>query len=87
MPNADEVISYKIPAYKLQGKAILYFAGWKRHYSLYPASKRLIAEFKEHLAPFELNKSTLRFAFTQPVPVKLIARIAKFRVQEVAGRP
>jgi len=86
VPAAEEVISYKIPTYKLQGTAILYFAGWKRFYSLYPASKRLLAKFKEDLAPFEVNKSTLRFPFTQPVPVKLIASIAKFRVQEVAGR-
>jgi len=47
LPDAQEVISYKIPACKLNGKLILYFAAWKEHYSLYPASPPLIAAFKE----------------------------------------
>ncbi|MGB9233108.1 MAG: DUF1801 domain-containing protein [Terriglobales bacterium] len=47
MPGADELISYKIPAYKLHGGIVLYFAGWKQHYSLYPASKRMVAALKD----------------------------------------
>ena len=86
VPKAEETISYKIPTYKIRGDAALYFAGWKRHYSLYPASERLVAEFREELAPYEVNKGTIRFPLSQPVPVKLIARIAKFRAKEVAGR-
>jgi uncharacterized protein YdhG (YjbR/CyaY superfamily) len=38
LPKAEEVISYSIPAYKLNGSAVLYFAGWKQHYSLYPSN-------------------------------------------------
>jgi uncharacterized protein YdhG (YjbR/CyaY superfamily) len=86
MPEAEEVISYKIPAYKLHGRVVLYFAGWKEHYSLYPASGGLVAEFREELAPYELSKGTIRFPLSQPVPVKLIERIAKFRAQEAAKR-
>ena len=86
MPEAEEVISYKIPAYKLHGRVVLYFAGWKEHYSLYPAKATLVAEFREELAPYELSKGTIRFPLSQPVPAKLIERIAKFRAQETAGR-
>jgi uncharacterized protein YdhG (YjbR/CyaY superfamily) len=83
LPEAEEVISYKIPAYKVHGSPLLYFAGWSQHYSLYPATDRVIAAFKEELAPYEVNKSTIRFPFSQPIPVELIARIAKFRAKEV----
>jgi uncharacterized protein YdhG (YjbR/CyaY superfamily) len=86
VPAAEESISYKIPTYKLHGFPMLYFAGWKRHYSLYPATGDLIAAFKDDLAPYEIDKSTLRFLLFDPVPVKLIARIAKFRALEIAER-
>jgi uncharacterized protein YdhG (YjbR/CyaY superfamily) len=86
LPRANEDISYNIPTYKLHGSAVLYFAGWKRHFSLYPASGRLIAAFKAELAPFEIRKSTIRFPLAEPVPVKLIGRIAKFRVKEIGMR-
>ena len=86
VPGAEEVISYQIPAYKLPEGPVLYFAGWKQHYSLYPATKRVVAAFKDDLAPYQVNKSTIRFPLFQPVPVKLIERIAKFRAKEAATR-
>jgi uncharacterized protein YdhG (YjbR/CyaY superfamily) len=86
VPGAEEVISYKIPTYKLHGRAVLYFAGWKQHYSLYPATERVVAAFKDELSSYEVSKGTIRFPLNQPVPVKLIGRIAKFRAEEVAGR-
>ena len=84
VPAAKEVISYQIPAYKLNSRAVLYFAGWKHHYSLYPASDRLVAAFKDELASYKLSKGTIRFPHSDPVPVDLIERIAKFRAKEVA---
>jgi uncharacterized protein YdhG (YjbR/CyaY superfamily) len=85
LSGAEEVISYQIPAYKLHGKFVLYFAGWRKHYSLYPATDYVIAAFKNDLAPY-LNKRTIRFPLSQPVPVKLIKRIAKSRAKEVTER-
>ena len=70
----------------LHGGAVLYFAGWKQHYSLYPATDHLVAAFKGDLAPYKVNKGTIRFPLSQPVPVKLIERIAKFRAKEAAER-
>jgi len=86
VPGAEEVISYQIPAYKLQGAAVIYFAGWKEHYSLYPASERLVKAFKGDLAPYKVSKGTIRFPLSEPVPVKLIEGVAKFRAKEAADR-
>jgi len=87
VPASDEVISYKMPTYKLNGGTVLHFAGWKKYYSLYPATATVLAAFKDDLAPYEVVKSTIHFPLTQPVPVKLIERIAKFRAKEVTERP
>ena|SRR5579871_1592601 len=87
LPRAEEGISYRMPAYTLGGRVVIYFAGWKRHYSLYPAGPRVIAAFGDELAPYRIEKSTIRFPLSEPVPVRLIARIAKFRAKEVAARP
>jgi uncharacterized protein YdhG (YjbR/CyaY superfamily) len=86
LPKAEEVISYKMPAYKLKGAVVLYFAGWKQHYSLYPASDELAAAFKEELTPYQISKGTIRFPRDKPVPAKLIERIAKRRAAESAKR-
>jgi uncharacterized protein YdhG (YjbR/CyaY superfamily) len=85
VPKAEESIAYGMPAYKLNGRPLIYFAGWKRHYSIYPASTRLVAEFRAELAPYQVEKGTIRFPWSAPAPVRLIGRLAKFRVKEVAA--
>jgi uncharacterized protein YdhG (YjbR/CyaY superfamily) len=84
LPEADEVISYQIPAYKVQGVAAIYFAGWKEHWSLYPVGTALVAAFREELAGgvATVQKATLRFPLARPVPAKLVARIAQYRGRE-----
>ena len=86
VPRADETISYGIPTYKLDGRAVVYFAGWSEHYSIYPSTRRVSDALGSELAPYQAGKGTLRFALADPVPVRLIARIAKLRAQEVAER-
>lgn len=91
LPTAEEGISYQIPAYKLGGRAAIYFAGYKNHFSLYPASNAVLRELggtaKQHLA----SKATLRFTLDEPLPAKLIERVAKIRAREleamVGARP
>lgn len=83
IPGAQEGLAYQMPAYTLNGVGVLYFAGWKAHYSLYPASDVLAAEFAKELAPYERSKGTIKFPLSEPVPVRLIGRIAKFRAQQV----
>ena len=84
LPNAEEVISYNMPAYRHLGEIVLYFAGWKQHYSLYPAGPHLVDAFKEELAAFKVDKGTIRFSLDAPVPKKLIGDIAKLRLSEAA---
>ena len=86
VPKAEEAISYQIPTFKLHGSYVVYFAGWKQHYSLYPASRELVAAFKDDLAPYEVNKGTIRFPLSRAVPVKLIGGIAKFLAREADAR-
>ena len=83
LPGADEVISYQIPAYKLHGRPVLFFAAWKEHYSLYPSNARLVAAFKAQLSQYEISKGTIRFPLSDGVPVTLIERIARFRARQV----
>jgi uncharacterized protein YdhG (YjbR/CyaY superfamily) len=86
VPGAQEVISYKMPTYMLDGDRLLYFAVWKQHYSIYAATKQVVAAFEDELASYEIDKGTVRFPLSEPVPVKLIERIVKFRAKEIAGR-
>lgn len=86
LPRAEEVISYQIPAYRTPAGRILYFAGWKEHYSLYPATSGVVAAFRKELAPYAIGKGTIRFPLSEPVPARLIARIARFRAREEAAR-
>ena len=86
VPDAEETISYQIPAYRNAGGYFLYVSGWKQHYSLYPASDALVAELKDDIAPYLANKNTIRFSLTDPVPEKLIERIAKLRAKAVAEK-
>jgi uncharacterized protein YdhG (YjbR/CyaY superfamily) len=86
LPGAEEAISYQIPTYRMHGGYVVYFGGWKQHYSLYPATGHLVAAFRDDLAPYEVSKGTIRFPLSQPVPVKLIERLAKFLAKEAAER-
>jgi uncharacterized protein YdhG (YjbR/CyaY superfamily) len=82
LPGAEEVISYNMPAYRLGDRPVVWFAGWKKYFSLYPVTGSLFEAFNHDLAPYKVNKSTLRFPLSEPVPVTLIKRIAKFRAKE-----
>ena len=86
LPDAEEVISYKMPTYKLQGEPVLNFAAWKQHYSLYAATAGVLVAFKREIAPYDISRGTIRFPLSEPVPVSLIERIAEFRGKEVARR-
>lgn len=83
LPDAEESISYGMPTYKIAGAPVIYFAGWKKHYSLYPVSSHLIASLPD-LSAYEIERGTLRFPLSQPVPADLIARIATLRAEEAA---
>jgi len=85
LPRAQEAISYKIPTYRMGGRAVIYFAAWTHHYSIYPVTRTLVAALGDELTDLEIAKGTIRFSYDTPVPAALIGRIAKFRAKE-AGR-
>jgi len=85
VPEAVESIGYRMPGYKLHGKPMLYFAGFKEHYSLFAASGTFFAALEDELRGYELRKGTVQFPLTTPVPVKLIRRIAKLRAAGIAA--
>ena len=79
VPKAEEKISYGIPGY-FQGGMLVYFAGYDKHVGFYPGAAA-IAHFKDELSSYKLAKGTVRFPVDAPLPVALITRIVKFRVQ------
>src|SRR4051812_8035029 len=84
VPAAEESISYNMPTYKLEAGPVLYFAGWKRHFSLYPLGAEATKVLARELSAYEVEKGTVRFPLDEPVPEKLIAAIAKLRAKETA---
>src|SRR3954463_14798914 len=85
LPRADETLSYDIPTYKLDDQIVIYFAGWKSFVSIYPA---IVADatLTEATAPYRPSKGTLQSPYGEPLPLKLIERLAKARAKEAAAK-
>lgn len=85
MPDAEESISYGIPTYKLGGRAVLHFAGWKEHVSFYPVTQALIDELADTLRriDYEVEKSTIRIPYAGTMPTHFIQRLARHRAASV----
>ena len=79
-PQAEELISYNMPAFKLDG-GLVWYAAYKEHIGFYPRSSAIKA-FKKELAGYEGAKGTVRFPLDKPLPFDLISKIVKFRVKE-----
>ncbi len=82
VPEAEEMISYQMPAFKFHGW-IFYYSAYTNHYSLScPPPFTVFEKFKKELASYEVSKSAIKFPFTKPVPIKLIKQMAKFRADQ-----
>jgi uncharacterized protein YdhG (YjbR/CyaY superfamily) len=79
-PQAEEVISYSMPAFRLHG-TLVFFAAHTNHIGFYPHGSG-IEDFKEQLSGYKLSKGTVQFPFEEPLPLALIAKIVQFRVAE-----
>ena len=79
-PDGEEVISYKMPAYKLNGM-LVWYAAYKRHIGFYPTPTP-IKFFKDELTDYKTLKGAIQFPIDKPLPHKLITKIVKFRVKE-----
>jgi uncharacterized protein YdhG (YjbR/CyaY superfamily) len=80
-PDAEESISYGMPAYKLNGKVLVYFAGYKNHIGFYATPTGHIA-FANELSKYKQGKGSVQFPLDQPIPYELIAQIVEFRAIE-----
>lgn len=80
-PEADESIGYGMPAYKLNGKPLVYFAGYKNHIGLY-ATPTGHAKFSKELSKYKQGKGSVQFPLDEPMPLGLIERIVRFRADE-----
>ena len=79
-PDAEELISYNMPAFKQEGM-LVYYAAWKEHVGFYPASPGM-SVFDKELSGYERSKGTIKFPLSEELPLDLITEIVKFRVLE-----
>ena len=80
-PDAIETISYGIPTFNLNGKHIVFFAGWKHHISLYPLPAGDEA-FQQELAHYKRAKGTIQFPLDKPIPYDLVEQIVTLLMKE-----
>lgn len=83
VPKATEVISYNMPAFKLN-KVLVWFAGYKGHLGFYPGGTA-IGVFQDELSAYKTSKGAIQFPLDKPLPVALINKIVKYRIKEVAA--
>ncbi|WP_330180900.1 DUF1801 domain-containing protein [Nocardia sp. NBC_01503] len=84
LPEWTEDISYEVPTMRVGGKPVVYFAGWKKHISVYPVPSG-DAEYTRAIAEYQAGKGTLKFPLNKPIPYELIARTAALLAEQRGG--
>src|SRR6266478_9252335 len=81
-PKAEECISYGIPAFRLNGRSLVFFGAWANHCSFYPGSSTTLKKFRGDLKEFQITKGTVRFSPDNPLPITLVKKLVKARIAE-----
>jgi len=81
-PRAEEVITYNMPGFKLDGRFLVSYDAYKRHYSLFPSTDPMIAALGDELTPYLKGRGTISFPADKPLPLDLIRRIIENRISE-----
>ena len=81
LPDATEAISYQIPTFRINGKNVIHFAGWKHHVSTYPIPVGDDA-FQTEVAKYQSGRGTLKFPIAQPIPYEFVAKVAQLLAAE-----
>lgn len=84
LPDAEEVISYGVPAYRYQNKTLVFFAGWKNHISTYPVPAG-DAAFQKAIEPYRKGRGTLQYSLDKPLPKELIQSLVRHTINERLG--
>jgi uncharacterized protein YdhG (YjbR/CyaY superfamily) len=85
-PTVEECISYGIPAFRLNGRSLVFFGAWANHCAFYPGSSATLKKFRNELSDFQTSKGTLRFSPDKPMPVALVKKLLKARIAENNAR-
>lgn len=81
-PDGEEVITYKMPGLRLDGRFFVSYDAYKRHFSLFPASDGVVQALGDEIRPFLAGRGTIRFPADRPIPTDLVRRIVEVRLRE-----
>jgi uncharacterized protein YdhG (YjbR/CyaY superfamily) len=87
VPEADQGISYGMPAFKVKGKTVAGFAAFKNHLSYMPHSGSVLATLRDDTAPYDTSKGSLKFAIDKPLPKRLVKKLISARLRELGLAP
>ena len=81
-PNAEECISYGIPAFRFNRRLLVFFGAWANHCAFYPGSAATLKNFRNELRNFQTSKGTVHFSPDKPLPAALVKKLVKTRIAE-----
>ena len=81
-PKIEECISYGIPAFRLDGRSLVFFGAWANHCSFYPGNSRTLKKIRSDLKGFQITKGTIRFSPDNPLPLALVKKLVRARIAQ-----